>query len=91
MRDFKVKPLRDAEYLAFVRSHVCCLCTSPEVVPHHVGTGGTGQKTDDYRCVPLCTECHTQAHNPTKSVDLAERKAFFQAEIIDLLVEWLGR
>lgn len=46
----------------FVREFVCCNCGSQaERHAAHVrmnSGAGIGQKPDDWRCVPLCAECH---------------------------------
>lgn len=57
------KPDRDRGYLVYVREHPCCACTAPAPSdPHHYGPRGMGQKTDDYRTVPLCRGCHDCFH-----------------------------
>jgi len=52
-------------YLAFVRELSCAKCSAPPssvIDPHHYGPRGMGQKTDDYRTIPLCRVCHLEAH-----------------------------
>lgn len=64
------KPLRDAAYLRHVRTLDCCVgrdgasgpCSGP-VVAHHHGPRGMGEKTDDYRSVPLCDGHHREFHD----------------------------
>lgn len=59
-------PHRSKEYLDYIRSIPCCNCGNPASEAHHVndvGSRGMGQKTDDYRCVPLCHTCHMQGHD----------------------------
>lgn len=53
---------RAPHYLAFVRELPCARCGSGPCDPHHWGPRGVGQKTDDYRVVPLCRPCHLAAH-----------------------------
>jgi hypothetical protein len=64
-------PIRSEEYKAFVRTKPCMFCREkPPSDPHHVGRRGTGQKTDDLRCVPACVSnpatgregCHDLYH-----------------------------
>ena len=61
------KPIKDPEYLKWVRSERCLFCG--EYVAgnaHHVRFGhsaGIGTKPDDYRTIPLCSSCHDDAHN----------------------------
>lgn len=77
-------PARSPAYLAFVRQLSCAICGSlPPNDPHHVGKHGMGQKTDDYRTVPICRRCHDEAHNGR--ID----KRDLQAKVIDTLVRYL--
>ncbi len=57
--------LRSEPYLAYVRTHPCCLCgASPSEAHHWSHHGGVmGAKVDDYRTVPLCTEHHRYWHD----------------------------
>lgn len=57
--------LRSEPYLAYVRKHPCCLCgASPSEAHHWSHHGGVmGNKVDDYRTVPLCTEHHRYWHD----------------------------
>lgn len=56
-------PARSDAYLAYVRSKPCMFCGADAPSdPHHVGSRGMGQKTDDLRCVPLCRRCHDAYH-----------------------------
>lgn len=88
-------PARSEAYLAFVRSHPCCACSAPAPSdPHHFGRRGMGQKTDDYRTVPLCRRCHDRWHaehvvdgDSTK----AETTERFLREQVRLLVAWIRR
>lgn len=57
------KPARAPHYLAFVRQLTCIYCGNNPCEPHHTGPRGMGQKTDDYRTVPLCTEHHRMFHD----------------------------
>jgi len=57
------KPARNWKYRAWVRSLPCASCgIEPAGEAAHTGTdGGMAQKASDYSCVPLCSDCHTQA------------------------------
>lgn len=56
-------PARAPHYIAFVRQLQCRACGAPPPNdPHHHGGRGVGQKTDDYRTVPLCRACHDRVH-----------------------------
>lgn len=62
------KPYRNEDYLRFVRSRACCMCSQDRtdqlaVVPHHFGSRGVGQKCDDYLTVPVCIGCHRMIHD----------------------------
>lgn len=81
-------PARSPAYLAYVRTHPCCLCgATPPSDAHHWGRRGVGQKTDDYRTVPLCRGCHDHVHaqGPGKAVERLLRVQ------VDLLVAWLAK
>ena len=56
-------PARSWKYRQWIRSLPCALCgQEPAGEAAHTGQdGGLSQKASDYSCVPLCTECHTQA------------------------------
>jgi len=77
-------PARDSSYLAFVRTKACCACGNGNTVAHHDGPRGTGEKTDDYRTVPLCVMCHGKVHQGLLEMDFGPVKE-------DLLVEFLRR
>lgn len=57
---------RDGEYLSFVRSLPCSVCSrpSPSHAHHHPlpGHSSVGSKTSDYRTMPLCGSCHSAVH-----------------------------
>ena len=57
--------LRSEPYLAYVRKHPCCLCGATPSEAHHWSHHGgvMGNKVDDYRTVPLCTEHHRYWHD----------------------------
>lgn len=57
-------PMRDARYLAFVRSWPCIGC-GEMIRPRdamHTGPHGLGQKASDWDAVPGCRRCHEQLH-----------------------------
>ncbi len=77
------KPARAPHYLAFVRQLTCVICGAQEPNdPHHYGSRGVGQKTDDYRTVPLCRRCHDRVHDGKESSDFSPR-------IVNILVKYL--
>lgn len=57
------KPPRNARYRAWIRSLPCASCgIEPAGEAAHTGSdGGMSQKSSDYSCVPLCSQCHTQS------------------------------
>jgi len=58
------KPLRDAEYLRFVRSFPCSVCSRSwgGIEAHHFGPRGLAQKTSDLNAIPLCRNHHREVH-----------------------------
>jgi hypothetical protein len=77
-------PARDSLYLAFIRSKPCGDCgIEYQVQAHHVGTQGRGVKTDDYRAVPRCVNCHSTMHTSGEGLE------YLESEIINLLIEYL--
>lgn len=57
-----MKPGRNRDYLAFVRSLPCVVChvdPGERVIESaHTGPHGLSQKASDYSAVPLCSPCH---------------------------------
>ena len=55
------KPARNWKYRAWVRSLPCAVCgLEPAGEAAHTGSdGGMSQKSSDYSCIPLCSDCHT--------------------------------
>lgn len=87
----KDPPARARNYMDWVASKPCCSCRAPAPSdPHHYGSRGMGQKTDDYRVVPLCRRCHDAFHDTRKlpGLDVATTKLFLLQKQVDLLVEW---
>jgi len=65
------KPARAKHYLAFIRERPCIVCGSQVTIdPHHHGRHAMGEKTDDYRCVPLCHYHHMTYHDRGFAGDL---------------------
>lgn len=80
-------PLRDGRYLAFVRRRPCLLCGAPAPShAHHHGRRGLGQKTDDYRTIPLCARDHDAYHAGLRP-ELSHERAV--AAQLDLLIDYL--
>lgn len=54
-------PARNWRYREWIRSMACAACLSTyRVEAAHTGSdGGTGLKSSDYSCIPLCRDCHT--------------------------------
>ena len=54
-------PHRSTAYRARIRDLPCHICQRPAPSdPHHVVTGGMGQKCSDLMLVPLCREHHNE-------------------------------
>ena len=55
-----MKPVRNPDYLRFIRRQPCCVCgKSWGVEASHTGPHGLGQKAPDESCIPLCRNHHT--------------------------------
>ena len=56
-------PPRDEDYKAWIREQPCIACKRQRLseAAHTGEDGGMSQKASDYSCVPLCSDCHTQA------------------------------
>jgi hypothetical protein len=56
--------IRDENYLGYVRDIPCLVCAAPPPSdPHHLDSGVTGSKGDDWTCVPLCRKHHREYHS----------------------------
>lgn len=54
-----VPPVRDREYLAFIRKLCCVVCGSYRLVEAaHFGPHGMGQRASDLDVLPLCLKHH---------------------------------
>lgn len=75
----------DPEYLAWIRSLVCCLCGSGRASePHHTGRKGTSQRSHDHKAIPLCLACHRHRHalsGPVKGWDEQRVRDFENAQV----------
>ena len=55
------KPAVDPEYRRFIKRLPCVACLQTWWIdPAHTGPHGTGQKSSDYSCIPLCRKCHQE-------------------------------
>ena len=56
-------PPRDEGYKAWIREMPCIACgvEGRSEAAHTGSDGGMSMKASDYSCVPLCSDCHTQA------------------------------
>lgn len=85
-------PARSDAHLARVRAMPCCVCSAPAPSdPHHFGPRGMGQKTSDFRVVPLCRAHHDEWHakHACAPYDRAETTELFLRKQVDVLVEIL--
>lgn len=86
-------PIRSAAYLDFIRIRPCCSCgRHGPSDPHHFGPRGAGQKTDDYRVVPLCRTCHDRFHDKRTlpgCADVAATREFLYSTQVRLLIEFI--
>lgn len=51
---------QDDDYLAFVRALPCLVCDRSPCDPDHLQRQSQGR--NDYLCIPLCREHHTERH-----------------------------
>lgn len=77
-------PARSFKYRSWIRSLPCAACGSTHSVEaaHTGNDGGMSQKASDYSCIPLCTDCHTQAPDSHHR----DRQAFEQRIDVPALV-----
>ena len=56
-------PPRNEDYKAWIRTLPCCACgvVSRSEAAHTGSDGGMSMEASDYSCVPLCSDCLTQA------------------------------
>ena len=54
-----MKPARNRQYLAWIRTLPCVVCGSTcGIEASHTGPHGLGQKSSDYSAIPLCAKHH---------------------------------
>lgn len=53
-----MRPMRDPNYLAYIRTLPCLICGIHRSESAHTGPHGLSQKSCDYSAVPLCARCH---------------------------------
>jgi len=85
------KPARNHRYRSWIRSLPCAACgAQPSEAAHTGNDGGMSMKSSDYSCVPLCSNCHTQAPNAYHRIG---REAFEAAHDLNFkeLVKRLNR
>lgn len=59
----KHPPGRSDEYLDYIRTLPCYICSRYPAEPHHAETGGVSLKGSDFSCVPLCRHHHRELHD----------------------------
>lgn len=85
---------RDEEYLNFIRSLPCQVCSypAPSNAHHHPleGNSSVGLKTSDYRTVPLCSiprgsvePCHSKVHR-------VGRRSFWGDTDVEVIISLLN-
>jgi hypothetical protein len=82
-------PMRDPDYLDFIRGRVCSFCASAATEPHHslrqlagMGAGGMRLKGPDYAAIPACRPCHLRIHGGALRV---ERVQLLEAIVVNLV------
>ena len=65
-RPKRTERFRSPRHRAFVRGHACVICDAEapiECAHYSLGSNsGMAQKADDWRCIPLCKDCHQRQH-----------------------------
>jgi len=87
------KPVRDPEYLKFIRALRFCLACGRwrRAEAAHTGTHGIGQKASDLDTVPLCPDCHRELHK-LGPVEFQEKWGLVFRAHIERLNQWyLGK
>ena len=77
-----MKPCRNPQYLAWIRTLPCLVCGSRAgVEASHTGPHGLGQKSSDLSAVPLCYRHHRTSHD---SYHKMGARRFVRAHQLDL-------
>ena len=77
-----MKPVRDPEYLRFIRGQPCCVCGRTwGIEAAHTGPRGLGQKASDHSCIPLCWKHHRTGRD---SYHTLGRVTFSEAHSLDI-------
>ncbi len=79
---------RSEDYLDYIRSLPCCLCSFHPVDSHHTDTGGTGMKGSDFSCIPLCRKCHDELGSGGKESFQTLHGIRLDTEVKRVLVKW---
>lgn len=73
-------PERDADYLDYVRTMPCILCgVQHRSEAHHAKVGqniAVAMKTEDFRAIPLCHQCHLGIAHQEGNAELERRLGF---------------
>jgi hypothetical protein len=80
---------RSQAHCNFVRSHGCSIsgCTGRPIEVAHVRNGsgaGMGQRPDDFRCVSLCRDHHSEQHR-------VGEQTFWEGRSVELLIAEFNR
>lgn len=90
-----MKPAKNKKYLAWIRTHECCVTANPtQVIAHHVQIGalrGISQKPTDYWAIPLDTFEHSRLHH-VGEVEYWKKKDMNPHLIIKCFIDtWIDR
>lgn len=72
-------PLRYPNYLKWVKTKPCIFCGRKADDPHHVGSKGLGQQTDDTKLVAVCRKAHDALHH-RRPDELCEGMAYMRVD-----------
>ena len=95
------KPIRNRAYIEWIMTKPCIFCGKPALEPHHDrkghgdGQGSMSRKSDDYRVIKTCPECHRALHGTDKSRlkwmwDKVNREDIY-LDTLNNLIEWISR
>lgn len=82
-------PYRDKKYLEWITKQPSIVTGQRPSVYHHEGPRGIGQKTDDYRTLPLSDRQHQLIHNKGKEWFAHTMNIDFKNTQIRLMMQYL--
>jgi hypothetical protein len=79
------KPVRNEAYKRFIRSIPCVVCLKyGQIEACHTGPHGTGQKSSDLSCIPLCHTHHRASDDSLHKLGPVRFQEHHRLEFADL-------